>query len=293
MSQQTSVLYDHLGPKGRRNVRIGTWIGAGLVLVLIGAALIQLDQTGQLESERWAILFDPSTGVPQGLFRALLTTLRAALVAMALSMVLGALLAAGRLSDHGWVRTPVGAVVEFFRGVPLLLLILFAYLALPRLGINLNLFWTLVAGLTAYNMAVLGEIFRAGILSVDRGQWEAGFALGLRKSQVMRIVLVPQAVRRMLPAIVSQLVTLLKDTSLGFIIGYFELLRQGRSYVDYFGSRYGLQIYVAVAVFYIAVNLALSMFARWLDRRTSRSPKVVAVQPLPDEVEPVLPLGRE
>ncbi len=97
----------------------------------------------------------------------------------------------------------------------------------------------------------MGEIFRAGILSIDKGQSEAAYAIGMRKSQVMVFVLVPQAVRRMLPAIVSQLVTLLKDTSLGFVIGYFELLRQGRAYVDYFGAKFGLQIYVAVALFYI------------------------------------------
>jgi glutamate transport system permease protein len=291
MSDQT-VLYDHLGPKGRRNVRIGTAVGAVFLLGLIALALVQLQQSGQLEGERWAILFDPDTGVPQGLMRALLATLRAAVVAMALSMLLGALLAVGRLSEHAWVRAPITAVVQFFRGVPLLLLILFAYLALPQLGIDLNLFWTLVVGLTAYNMAVLGEIFRAGILSVDRGQWEAAYALGLRKSQVMRLVLVPQAVRRMLPAIVSQLVTLLKDTSLGFIIGYFELLRQGRAYVEFYGARYGLQIYVAVAIIYISVNLMLSLLARWLDKRTSRSPKAAAVE-LPDEYEPVVPLGRE
>jgi glutamate transport system permease protein len=291
MSSQ-AVLYDHLGPKGRRNVRIGTVAGAALVLLIVAWAVRQLHLSGQLEAERWAILFDPSTGVPQGLVRALGATLRAALVAMLLSMLLGALLAAGRLSDHAWVRAPTTTVVQFFRGVPLLLLILFAYLALPRLGIDINLFWTLVVGLTAYNMAVLAEIFRAGILSIDRGQWEAGYAVGLRKSQVMSLVLVPQAVRRMSPAIVSQLVTLLKDTSLGFIIGYFELLRQGRSYVDYFGARYGLQIYLAVAVIYIAVNLLLSLFARWLDKRTSRSPKVSAAE-IPEELEPLVPLGRE
>jgi glutamate transport system permease protein len=281
MSNQ-SVLYDQLGPKGRRNVRIGTAIGA-VVLVAFGAwLLVQLQSNGQLEGERWAILFDPDSGVPQSLLRALRATLSAAAVAMVLAMVLGAILAAGRLSDFALVRIPVGVIVEFFRGIPLLLLILFAFLALPQLGVDLDLFWTLVVGLTAYNMAVLGEIFRAGILSIDRGQSEAAFAVGLRKSQVMALVLVPQAARRMLPAIVSQLVTLLKDTSLGFVIGYFELLRQGRSIVEFYGSRYGLQIYVAVAALYITVNLMLSTLAKYLDKRTSQSGKA-AVSPKADD----------
>jgi glutamate transport system permease protein len=289
---QPTVLYDVLGPKGRRNVRIGTAVGALVIVALIAGALVQLERNGQLEADRWAVLFDPESGVPQRLWEALINTLRAAVVAMAFSMALGAFLAAGRLSDHRWVRVPVSVVVQFFRGIPLLLLILFAFLGLPKLGINVNLFWTLVIGLTAYNMAVLGEIFRAGILSIDRGQSEAGYALGLRKSQVMRLILVPQAVRRMLPAIVSQLVTLLKDTSLGFVIGYFELLRQGKALVDFYGNRYGLQIYVAVAVMYIVVNLSLSLFARYLDKRSSRNPKV-AFDPKADEAEPVVPLGGE
>ena len=291
MSQPT-VLYDVLGPRGRRNVRIGTAVGIVLVVLLIAWALWQLDRSDQLEAERWSILVDTESGVPQSLGRALVNTLRAAVVAMALSMLIGAILAAGRLSDHSWVRGPVSVVVQFFRGIPLLLLIFFVFLGLPQLGINLDLFWSLVLGLTLYNMAVLAEIFRAGILSIDRGQSEAGYALGLRKTQVMTLILVPQAVRRMLPAIVSQLVTLLKDTSLGFVIGYFELLRQGRSIVEFLGPRYGLQIYVGVAVIYIAVNLALSLLARYLDKRSSRNPKVV-FDPKAEEAEPVVPLGRE
>lgn len=291
MSQPT-VLYDVLGPKGRRNVRIGTGVGIVFVLAIVGWVLWRLDASNQLEAERWAILVDTESGVPQALGRAMVNTLRAAAVAMALSMLIGAFLAAGRLSDHAWVRAPISVVVQFFRGIPLLLLIFFAFLGLPRLGVNLDLFWSLVVGLTAYNMAVLAEIFRAGVLSIDRGQSEAGYALGLRKSQVMRLILVPQAVRRMLPAIVSQLVTLLKDTSLGFVIGYFELLRQGRSIVEFLGPRYGLQIYVAVALMYIAVNLALSMLARYLDNRSARNPKVV-FDPKAEEAEPVVPLGRD
>ena len=289
---QPSVLYDTLGPKGRRTVRIGTAVGMLVVAGFVGWVLWQLDKSDQLEAERWGILFDTESGVPQSLGRALLNTLRAAAIGMALSMILGAFLAAGRLSDHTWVRQPVSVVVQFFRGIPLLLLIFFAFLGLPQLGINLNVFWSLVVGLTVYNMAVLAEIFRAGILSIDRGQSEAGYALGLRKTQLMRLILVPQAVRRMLPAIVSQLVTLLKDTSLGFVIGYFELLRQGRSIVEFLGPRYGLQIYVGVAAMYITVNLALSLLARYLDKRTSRNPKVV-VDPKAEEAEPIVPLGRE
>jgi len=152
--------------------------------------------------------------------------------------------------------------------VPLLLLILFMFLGLPAVGVTVSSFWALVLGLTLYNGAVLGEIFRAGIRSLPKGQTEAAYAIGLRRGQALRLVLLPQAVRLMLPALVSQLVTLLKDTSLGFVIGYAELLRSGRNAVEFLGGRYSIPIYTAIAVVYIAVNGSLSFLARWLDRRT-------------------------
>jgi glutamate transport system permease protein len=279
MSAQ-AVLFDLPGPQARRRQRIGTVVGAVLVLALIGLGLWRLGSNGQLDPSRWAVLFDPAAGVPQALGEALLNTLAAAAVGMVAATVLGMLLAVGRLSDHRWVRIPVGVVVEFFRAVPLLILILFCLLYLPTLGIPMNPFRALVLGLTLYNMAVLAEIFRAGILSVDKGQREAAMALGMRKTQVMTLVLLPQAVRRMLPVLVAQLVVLLKDSSLGFIVGYVELLRQARSLVEFFnfqfGNLYTFQLYVAAAVIYIVVNVLLSQVAKVIERRTRSNAKAAA-----------------
>ena len=276
----STVLFDIPGPRARRRHQIGTLIGGLVVLALIGLALWRLGVNGQLDPARWAVLFDPNSGVPQAFGTALVNTLRVAAVAMVAATVLGALLAAGRLSDHRWVRVPVTAAIEFFRAVPLLILILFCLLYLPTIGLNISSFGALALGLTLYNMAVLAEIFRAVILSVDRGQREAAFALGMRKSQVMTLVLLPQAVRRMLPVLIAQLVVLLKDSSLGFIVGYFELLRQARSLVEFFNFRFGdqytFQLYVAAAVIYIVVNLLLSALARYVERRTRRNAKVAA-----------------
>jgi glutamate transport system permease protein len=189
------------------------------------------------------------------------------------------------------VRGPVGAVVEFFRAVPLLVLILFCLLFLPTVGVPMTAFRALVLGLTLYNMAVLAEIFRAGILSVDRGQREAAFALGMRKSQVMTLVLLPQAVRRMLPVLVAQLVVLLKDSSLGFIVGYVELLRQARSLVEYFnfqfGNIYTFQLYVAAGLIYIIVNVLLSQLAKYIEKRTRRDRRTAGTEDveLPADVQ--------
>ncbi|MGY1688125.1 amino acid ABC transporter permease [Geodermatophilus sp. SYSU D00804] len=287
----STVLFDLPGPQARRRQRIGTVVGALVIAALVGWALWRLGVNGQLEPDRWAILFDPASGVPQALWEGLVNTLAAAAVGMVLATLLGALLAVGRLSDHAWVRAPVGVVIEFFRAVPLLILILFCLLFLPTVGVPMTAFRALVLGLTLYNMAVLAEIFRAGILSVDRGQREAAFALGMRKTQVMTLVLLPQAVRRMLPVLVAQLVVLLKDSSLGFIVGYVELLRTARSLVEFFafsfGNTYTFQLYVAAAVIYIVVNVLLSWLARYVEKRTRRNTKAAAAKDveLPADVQ--------
>ena len=276
----TPVLFDIPGPRSRARTRIATVIGALVVLGVLAFVLARLGGNGQLEGQRWAVLFDPSSRVPQLLLGALLDTLQVALVAMVLATALGLLLAVARLSDHRWVRVPVGAVVEFFRAIPLLVVIFALYFVLPGFGVRLSPYAALTAGLVLYNMAVIAEIVRAGILSVDRGQRDAAFAIGMRKSQVMTLVLLPQAVRRMLPILIAQLVVLLKDSSLGFIIGYFELLRQARSLVEYFtprfGNEYTFQLYVAAGLLYIAVNVLLSQLAKHVDRRSRRSPKTAA-----------------
>jgi glutamate transport system permease protein len=263
-----AVLYDAAGPRGRRRILIGSLLGGLLVAGILAAAAARLAANGVFEAERWRVL---TQGDLQRLLgRGLAATLRAALVAMVLAMAVGGLLAVARLSRRRWLAMPAGAWVELFRGLPLLLLILFLFLGLPAVGVTVSTFWALVAGLTLYNSAVIGEIFRAGILSLPRGQTEAAYAIGLRRSQTLRIVLVPQAVRQMLPAIISQLVTLLKDTSLGFVIGYTELLRNGRTAVEFLGGRYSIPIYTAIAVVYILVNGSLSLVARWLEGYTRR-----------------------
>jgi glutamate transport system permease protein len=263
-----AALYDAVGPRGRRRILVGSVAGVLLLAAVVGVAVARLAAKGRFEAELWQVL--TRGDVQRLLARGLVATLRAALVAMVLSMAVGGALAVGRLSRRDWVSRPVGAWVELFRGLPLLLLIFFLFLGLPAVGITVSTFWALVAGLTLYNSAVIGEIFRAGILSLPSGQTEAAYAIGLRRGQALRMILLPQAIRRMAPALVSQLVTLLKDTSLGFVIGYSELLRNGRTAVEFLGGRYSIPIYTAVAVAYIAVNASLSFLARWLDRRTRR-----------------------
>jgi glutamate transport system permease protein len=259
-------LGDALGPKGRRQTRILTIISAALIAGFIFVALSRLADKGQLTSAKW----EPFTQWPVQKFflKGLRTTVEVSLVSMAGAMVLGALLALLRLSQTAVVRWITTLFVEFFRGLPLVLLIFFCALGLPSYGLDFSVFWYVAMGLIVYNGCVLGEIFRAGILSLDRGQTEAAYSLGMGYWQAMFLVIIPQAARRMIPAIVSQLVTLLKDTSLGAAIGYFELLRRGRVNGEFFGNP--LQSLVVVAVMYIIVNFALSRLARRLEVRQRR-----------------------
>jgi len=257
------VFADALGPRAQRRVLMLSIVAAVIVVAVIGVGIQRLADKHQLEWARW----EPFTrwSVMKFMLGGLMNTLRVAVVAMTMAMVLGALFALGRLAQNRLLRLLSGAYVEFFRGVPVLLLILFSAVGLPQYGLDFSLYWYLVLGLVAYNSAVLAEIFRAGIQSLDRGQREAGVAIGLTYWQVMTSVLIPQAARRMSPAIVSQLVTLLKDTALGFVIAYEELLRRGRISGEFFHNI--LQAYVVVAVMYAAVNFALSRLARRLEVR--------------------------
>ena len=279
----TPVLFDLPGPRARARIRIGTIVGSLLVLAVVAFVLLRLAGNDQLDPQRWSVLFDPASGVPQALGKALVRTLQVAALAMVVATVLGLFLAVGRLSDHRWVRIPVTTLIEFFRAIPLLVVIFTLYFVLPGFGVRLSPYVALTGGLVLYNMAVLAEIFRAGVLSVDRGQREAALGLGLRKSQVMQLVLLPQAVRRMLPVLVAQLVVLLKDSSLGFIIGYFELLRQARSLVEFFtprfGNEYTFQLYVAAGLIYILINVALSQLAKHVERRTNSNRKLAGTRP--------------
>jgi glutamate transport system permease protein len=281
----SSVLYDAPGPHARRRMLIWSVLGTALVVVVLVLAILRLQDNGVFSGRQWKPFSDP--GVQRLLLKAVWATVKAALVAIALALVLGVLLAAGRLSDHRWVSRPVVVVIEFFRAVPLVLLILFLFLGfgdeLSFLGRIFGsqvpgAFGALVVGLTLYNGSVLAEVFRAGIAAVPRGQREAAYALGLRKNQVMRMIMVPQAARIMLPAIVSQCVVALKDTALGFIISYEELLRQGRLIYTNFGNI--VPTLFVVAAIYIVMCLTLSTLASFLERRLrQRGSRVVGLDP--------------
>ena len=265
-----SVLFDQPGPRTIVRHRIYSVLFAVLLAGFVAWLIYKFNQAGQFEPRIYEKLF--AGNIVNALFDGLVATLKAAAVAIVTSVIVGFGLAMARLSDHAWIRIPAVAVVEFFRAVPLLLLILFVFFFLQiqigGLGRETTAFLSLVIGLTLYNGSVLAEVFRAGIGAVPRGQAEAAYAVGMRKYQVMLGILTPQAVRFMLPAIISQCVVVLKDTSLGFIVVYPELLRVGQSVATFVGS--SLVTYLLIALIYITINSLVSAFAVWLERRLAQ-----------------------
>ncbi len=264
------VLYDVQGPRARRRVLIGSVVATVALLALIALAVQRLNDNGQFAARLYEPFFDERAPQVWGRLRVgLQNTLTAAAYGLVLASLTGVVLAFGRLSQNRLVRLPAVAVIEFFRATPLLLLILAIFLAFPIVvGVRLQPLWALVIALTLYNGAVIAEIIRAGVLAVPSGQTEAASSIGLGRGQTLRIVLLPQAVRIMLPALISQLVVLLKDSSLGFIIAYEELLRVGSRISQNLGNP--IQTFAVVAVVFIVINFSLGRLAAWIEGRERR-----------------------
>jgi glutamate transport system permease protein len=262
------LLFDTPGPRGRRRIKIATVISTVIVITVVAAGIRQFASNGQLDWNRW----EPFTNVAllRYLFQGLIGTVQAAVVSIVFAMAGGIVLALGRMSSRRLLRWPAYAYVEIMRTIPALLLIYVMLFALPRYGFDLPVFWKLVIPLSVSSAASFAVIFRAGILSLEKGQGEAGLAIGLTYGQTMRYIVLPQAVRRLLPALISQSVGLLKDTSLGYIVSYNELLFSGQV-VTSFTHRL-IQTYIIVAVIYLIVNGSLSKVARTLEARQQKTP---------------------
>ncbi|WP_350346965.1 amino acid ABC transporter permease [Agromyces sp. G08B096] len=220
---------------------------------------------GMFDPSRWDIVTDPEMwGFVFGV--GVWGTLRAAIVAAVLAIALGVVLSLLRSSAIAWIRIPTAIVIEFFRGMPVLLMMLFILLVAGT-----GQYWAVVSALAIYNGALIGEALRAGIVALPRGQREAALSLGMRPLQSKMLVEFPQAFRQMLPIIVAQLVVLLKDTSLAYIVGYPELLRVTLNNLgSFYGNRYLFTLWCIAFVLYLVMNLSLSWFARWLAKRTDR-----------------------
>ena len=259
----TSVLFDAPGPRTVRRHRLYGVVAVVGLLAVLAFVVDRFYDAGQFEGDKWEVFVTPDF-VRVILVDGLLNTLKMAAVAIVGATVLGSVLGVAKLSDHGFVRWPAWLVVEFFRAVPVLLLMVFTWYLI---GINRDgsSFWAVVIALTLYNGAVLAEVLRAGVNAVPKGQREAAYAIGMRKTQVMNIVMMPQAVKIMLPAIISQCIVALKDTALGQYVlapGLTKIYKQ--IYLE-FDNR--VPTMIVIASLYILVNLVLTALATWAQKR--------------------------
>ncbi|NDO90773.1 amino acid ABC transporter permease [Cellulosimicrobium composti] len=263
MSTQQSVLFDAPGPRARRVIMIGNVVGGIVVLGVAALVLVALGRKGQLDADLWTSLFTADAW-QYYFIPGLQNTLRAAGFAIVGALVFGLVFGTGRLSQLRAVRVVSGIVVEFFRAVPVLLMMIFFYLLLGFNKVDDAPFLAVVFALVLYNGSVIAELVRSGVGNLPKGQGEAGLAIGLTPSQTLRSIQLPQALIAMLPALVSQLVVVLKDSALGQIITYNELLRAAQL----FGVGNGniLQSLVLAAVIFIVINWLLTLVARWLSR---------------------------
>ncbi|UKY53602.1 amino acid ABC transporter permease [Streptomyces inhibens] len=281
----TTALYDLPGPRTRQRHRLYGLGSTVAILALVAWIIYLLFDTGQFTAAKWTPF--TYTGIQELLLTGLGNTLRAFGFAAVLSLAFGGALAIGRLSEHRTVRWVSTLIVEFFRAMPVLVMIFFIYVALQVAPLP-----ALVAGLTLYNGSVLAEVFRSGINSVDPGQRQAAYALGMRKTQVMTHVLAPQAIRAMLPAIISQLVVTLKDTSLGYLITYEEFLHAGKliaSNLDY--DLPFIPVVMIISPIYIGMCMLLSWLATWVSRRQKRNIKIEGIEVAAPEPGTLMPGG--
>jgi glutamate transport system permease protein len=276
----SSVLFDVPGPRARARHRLIAIITIIVLLAVAAWVFWKLEKVGQFEYERWEPFVTPA--IMMDLLEGLLVTVEVAAVSIVFAIVFGMIFASGRLSDHWFVRWPSFLVSEFFRAVPVLMMIFFFNIAY---GSTIGKFWSLAIPLILYNGSVLTEVFRAGILAVPKGQSEAGYSIGLRKYQVMTIILIPQAVATMLPAIISQCVVALKDTTLGFVIPYEEIASVGKQIrIDFTLGAGSLATGLVLATVFIVINYALSRLAIWVERRMARRGRSAAKPPVAAEL---------
>ncbi|WP_405611117.1 amino acid ABC transporter permease [Streptomyces sp. NBC_01511] len=268
----TSVLYDAPGPGAKRRNIIYSVLFVVVLALGLWWVYSAMEDKGQLEWVKWSP-FTESQAWTTYLLPGLVNTLKAAGLALLIALPLGALFGIARLSDHRWVRVPSSVVVEFFRAIPVLILMVFAnqfYSEYTDIDSETRPLYAVVTGLVLYNASVLAEVVRAGIQSLPKGQTEAAKAIGLRKGQTMRTILLPQSVTAMLPALVSQLVVIVKDTALGgALLSFTELLSARKTLAANYGNV--IPSFIVVAVIFILLNLLLTTFASWLEKRLRRA----------------------
>lgn len=248
------ALYEAPGPRTRRRMRAATAVAAVAVVLAVAAIVRQFWVTGQLDARYWTLFLRWTTW--RFLGQGLLGTVAVALTAGAIALVLGLLLMLGRTSGVRPLAAVCRVVTDFFRGVPSLLLIYFFFFVPAQLGLKMPSFWMLTLPVALAASGVLAEVFRAGVNAVPRGQVEAGLSLGLSRAKIMRRIVLPQAVRYVIPSLIAQLVVVVKDTTVAYVVSYPDLMQNARVLITSYDAL--VSVYLVIAVIYILINYAIN-----------------------------------
>lgn len=256
------ILFVAPSPRARKITRLLSAIAAALLLLLAAGILTRFHAAGQLDARFWKIFAWSTTWA--FLAKGLLGTLASSAIAAVIALTVGLVLLAGRLARSRLLRWPSIAVIEFLRGTPTLLLIYVCFLVLPAVGIKLSTYWMLTLPIGLSTAAVVAEVYRAGVLAVPRGQTDAARSLGLTEVQVFFFIVFPQAIRYIIPALVAQLVIVVKDTTFGYIVTYGELMQNAKVLIANYHAL--VPVYLVVSVLYCLVNYAISRASKHLGR---------------------------
>lgn len=258
------ALYEAPGPRTRRRIVVGTVITSAAIVAIVAWVVARLYEMGQFDSRYWYFFVQPSTW--RFLLMGLAGTAEVALCAGAIALVLGILFMLGRISHNRVVSTVFRVIINFFRGIPSLLLIYFFFLVIPSYGIKMPSFWMLTLPIALTASGVLAEVFRAGVNAVPKGQREAALSIGMTEGKVMRKIILPQAIRYVIPSLISQLVVVVKDTSVAYVVSYPDLLQNARVLISNYDAL--VSVYFVVAIIYILINYAINQWAVNLARRS-------------------------
>lgn len=259
-----AALYEAPGPRARRRIAIGTAVSAVLLALLVALVVRQFYVTGQLAPRYWSFLLEWPTW--RFLLQGFVGTVEVALTAGAIALVLGLALMLGRTSGIAPLAALCRVVTDFFRGVPSLLLIYFFFLVVPQYGIQMPAFWMLTLPVALAASGVLAEVFRAGVNAVSKGQVEAALSIGLSPAKTMRKIVLPQAVRYVIPSLIAQLVVVVKDTTVAYVVSYPDLMQNARVLITNYDAL--LSMYLVVAVIYVLINFAINKASVYVARRT-------------------------
>ena len=256
MSQTTKArtirdaLYEVPGPKTRRKMVIGTAISAVLVAWGISLIVQRFYVTGQFAPKYWTFFGQASTW--SFLLKGFEGTLQVDFVAGVIALALGLVLMLGRTSGIKPVAALCRVVTDFFRGVPSLLLIYFFFLVVPQYGIKMSSFWMITLPVALAASGVLAEVFRAGVNAVPRGQVEAALSIGLSPMRTTFKIVLPQAIRYVIPTLISQLVVVVKDTTVAYVVSYPDLLQNARVLITNYDAL--VSVYFTIAIIYVILN---------------------------------------